>query len=96
VALGYGYAVAGQREKALALLKELQEGEPGRPTSAFYLALLSTGLDQTEAALTQLEQAYQERSYRLIYLKVDPAFDRLRANPRFAQLLQRIRLNAAP
>jgi hypothetical protein len=38
-----------------------------------------------------LEQAYQERATLLSYVGMDPRFDRLRRNPRFIDLLRRIR-----
>jgi eukaryotic-like serine/threonine-protein kinase len=94
-ALGYGYAVSGQKEKALAALSELRRGSPDRAVPAFYVALLYTGLGQKDAAFKWLRQAYQERAYRMIYLKVDPAFASLRSDPRFSGLLRDIGLTPA-
>ncbi len=91
-ALGYGYAVTGQKEKALAVLNDLRKESSSRPVPAFYLALLYTGLGQKDAAFKWLKQASQERAYRLVYLKVDPAFASLRSDPRFTELLQNIGL----
>jgi serine/threonine-protein kinase len=95
VSLGYAYAVTGQREKALAILKELRNEAPNRPVQPFYLAVVQTGLGQKDAALQSLGQAFQERAYRLIYLKVDPVFDPLRSDARFADLLRRVGLATA-
>ena len=38
------------------------------------------------------EQAYQERDSGLVSLNVEPAFDNLRADPRFQNLLERVGL----
>ena len=95
VALGYGYAVSGQKEKALATLDEMRRESSDRPVPAFYLAMLYTGLGQKDAAFKWLRQAYQERAYRMIYLKVDPAFAILRSDPRFSRLLRDIGLAPA-
>jgi len=35
-------------------------------------------------------QSYEERSYWLIYLRVDPALDPLRTRPRFVELLRKV------
>jgi serine/threonine protein kinase/Flp pilus assembly protein TadD len=92
VSLGYAYAVLGHHEKALAVLEELRNEAPGRPVQPFYLAVVQTGLGQKDAAFKSLQQAFEERAYRMIYLKVDPAFDTLRSDPRFTKLTRDIGL----
>jgi hypothetical protein len=39
-----------------------------------------------------LEKAYSERSSALAYLKIEPLFDPLRGDPRFADLVRRVGL----
>jgi len=39
-----------------------------------------------------LERAYDRRELWLVYLKVDPAWDSLRTDPRFQNLLHRVGL----
>ncbi len=56
------------------------------------MAEIYTGLGEKHQALEWLEKTYEERSTALIYLKVDPVFDSLRSDPRFADLLRRIGL----
>jgi tetratricopeptide (TPR) repeat protein len=90
VARGAAQAVLGQQTEALTVLREVRQGTPQRPVSPFYLAMLHASLGQNDAALKQLEQAYQERAYRMVYLKVDPMFASLRADPRFQDLLRRV------
>jgi hypothetical protein len=45
--------------------------------------IVLAGLGEKESALDWLERAYDERSYWLLYLRVDPALDSLRDDGRF-------------
>ena len=47
--------------------------------------------DKNEA-IKWLERAYEQRAFGLFFLKVNPAFDRLRFDDRFKDLLRRIGL----
>lgn len=86
------YAHAGRRTDALRLVDELkQRRQRGYvPAAAFVNAYL--GLGDNDQAFTWLEQAYQEQSNILQFLKVHPYFDPLRDDPRFKDLLRRVGL----
>jgi hypothetical protein len=60
--------------------------------SAFSFAVIYLGLGEKDQAFAWLEKAYEERSFLLAYLKVDPIWDPLRSDPRFADLVRRIGL----
>src|SRR5205085_2188298 len=62
----------------------------GRIVSAFPAAFVRVALDEREAALSGLEKALEEKEGRLVYLKVERAFDALRSEPRFAALVRRL------
>jgi TolB-like protein/DNA-binding winged helix-turn-helix (wHTH) protein/Tfp pilus assembly protein PilF len=87
------YAHAGRRTDALRLLNELKRRQQTSyvPTAAFIEAYL--GIGDNEQALAWLERAYQEKSDILPYIKVEPFFDPLRGDPRFADLLRRVGLD---
>jgi len=59
---------------------------------AYHLAIVCAGLGETDQAFAWLEKAHGERDGFLTYLKVDPRLDRLRPEPRFADLLRRVGL----
>jgi len=90
--LGHAYGLAGRRGEALKILLELEERAKKSYVSSYQIALVYLGLHRNDEALKQLENAYQERSTLLTYLKMDPRVDPLRSDPRFEDLLRRIGL----
>jgi len=91
--LGYTYARCGRRAQALAELDRLgAEARQGRFVSHLALAMIHAGLGDNERALAELDSAYVERAWAMFTLRVDPAFDGLRADPRFSRLLKKVGL----
>lgn len=90
-ALGNVYAASGQKDEALKELAKLEETASRRYVSPYFFALVYTGLNDRERAFDYLNKAYDEHNDYLIYLRVEPLFDSLRADPRFQDLLRRIR-----
>jgi len=64
--------------------------ENAKYVSPYDLAIIYTGLGEKDRAIEQLNKAYEQRAGWVIMLKVEPLFDPLRSDPRFAQLLQRL------
>ncbi|MEO8190589.1 MAG: hypothetical protein ABI682_09610 [Acidobacteriota bacterium] len=87
-ALGYAYGVAGEREKALRLLDELNERSKGHYVSPFNIAVVYMGPGEKEQAFEWLRKACEERAGDSGTVNRDPAFDGLRADSRFAALAQ--------
>ncbi|MCM3871315.1 MAG: tetratricopeptide repeat protein [Pyrinomonadaceae bacterium] len=90
--LSHAYAVAGNRGEALRLLAELQEQSKRKYVSPYGMAIGYTGLREPGQAFEWLEKAFAERAGWLALLNVEPRFDSLRTDPRFANLVQRIGL----
>jgi TolB-like protein/tRNA A-37 threonylcarbamoyl transferase component Bud32/Flp pilus assembly protein TadD len=89
-ALGYGYALAGKRDEAMGLLDQLKREAKHKYISPTNMALIYEGLGEREQTLDWLEHAHAERVGLLIYLKVEPAYEDLKGDPRFERLLQKI------
>jgi hypothetical protein len=56
------------------------------------LGVLYAGLGDKEAAFQSLARAYAAHGMQLWSLKVNPHYDSLRADPRFAELMRRVGL----
>src|SRR5207245_1781730 len=90
--LGYVYAVSGKRREALDILAQFSKLSKSRYVDACMVAAIYAGLGDKDRALGQLNKAYEERSSGIPFVKVDPFFDSLHSDPRFADLLRRIGL----
>ncbi len=92
-ALGHAYAVAHQAGEAKKILDQLKERSQQTYVQPSLIALIHVGLGDKNQAFDWLQKAYEDRSAGLLYLKVDPAFDSVRSDPRFIDLLRRVGLN---
>ena len=90
-ALGHAYGVTGRRGEALQMLEELKKLSEQRYVSSYDIAVVYLGLGEKDQALAWLARAYEERSGWLGWLKVDPRLDPLRSDPRFQDLLRRMK-----
>jgi hypothetical protein len=54
------------------------------------MAMAYAQLGEIDLALTRLEEAYEARDFWMVWLKVQPEFDALRAEPRFQRLLRKV------
>jgi Flp pilus assembly protein TadD len=92
-ALGYAYAIAGRRMEARQMLDELTELSKQEYVLPASKAIIYAGLGEKDNAFKWLEKGYDERSLGGgETIKVDPVWDSLRSDPRFADLLRRMNL----
>jgi TolB-like protein/DNA-binding winged helix-turn-helix (wHTH) protein/Flp pilus assembly protein TadD len=89
-ALGRGYAMGGRRADALRFVDDLRTRDPGGDLTAYSLAEIHAALGDGPAALSWLERAYETRSIWFVWIRNEPVFDRLRSDPRFTTLVQRV------
>lgn len=88
--LGYVYAVAGQRKKAVKMLDKLMTIWNKWHEGAADIALIYAGLGNRKEAFEWLKKAYNERDTQLLTLKIDPLWNDLHQDPRFQDLVNLI------
>jgi serine/threonine-protein kinase len=86
------HAVSGRQDKALDELKALETIAKSRPVSTYSLAMIHVGLEDGDRAFELLDKAVCEHSDMLVYLNVDPRFDRIREDARYKRLVQKVGL----
>ena len=92
-ALGHAYAVAHQTAEARKILDQLKERSQQTYVQPSLIAVIQVGLGDKNQAFDWLQKAYDDRSAGLLYLKVDPALDPVRSDPRYLDLLRRVGLS---
>jgi hypothetical protein len=78
------------RDAAVRILDDLKNRSRDTLSNAPEIALVYVGLDDKNQAMAWLEKAYAERFNPGVLMR--PAFDPLRSDPRFEDLLRRIGL----
>jgi DNA-binding winged helix-turn-helix (wHTH) protein/TolB-like protein/Flp pilus assembly protein TadD len=90
--LGYAYAMSGKRGEAEKLLDDLKARSKQRYVSSYFAAQIYAGLGERDQVFACLNKACEAHSHSLAFIKVDPIFDNLRSDVRFADLVRRIGL----
>jgi serine/threonine-protein kinase len=91
--LAHVYGRAGRTKESRAILARIASRPDARRLAAANIAIGYIGVGDATTALSWLETAYAEHSQALTYLKIDPVYDPLRSDPRFADLLRRVGLS---
>jgi TolB-like protein/DNA-binding winged helix-turn-helix (wHTH) protein/Flp pilus assembly protein TadD len=84
--LAYAYAASGRKEEATKIAADLESQH--NPAVDANIALIYEGLGDQDRAMIWLNKAYDSRFNPSILLR--PAFDPLRSDARFSDLLQRL------
>jgi TolB-like protein/DNA-binding winged helix-turn-helix (wHTH) protein/Tfp pilus assembly protein PilF len=88
--LANAYAVSGRREEAVEILNDLKSRSRAGFSNAPEIAVIYVGLDDKDQAMAWLQRAYADRFNPGVLMR--PAFDSLRSDPRFQDLVRRIGL----
>ena len=83
-------AMLGQRAEAMKLLDELKADSARRYIPGYFLAPAYMALGENDAAFAMLERDVNERGAYIEWMEIDPEWDGLRADPRFAALVRKV------
>jgi len=90
--LAHALGLAGRRAEAAKVLEDFRKMGQRGFVSSYDLAIAIIGLGDKDKTFELISAAVHERSPRVAFLGVDPRFNGLRADPRFAELLRSIGL----
>lgn len=93
-ALAHAYGISGKKKEAGEIVAQLRAAAKQQYVSPFCLALAEAGIGENAKALDALENAFDEHDVWLIWLGREPRLDGLRAEPRFKEMLERMKLAA--
>ncbi|MEO7653319.1 MAG: tetratricopeptide repeat protein, partial [Bryobacteraceae bacterium] len=86
-ALGQAYALAGDRQTAAGLVRELEQLAKRKYVPCTCFAVIYIGMGDHDRAMGHLERGCEQRELPLTGLAVHPAYEGLRDEPRFQRLL---------
>ena len=87
--LGQAMALAGDKENALKVVTRMIEETSHRYVSPYEIARVYLALREKDKVFEWLNKAFDERAELIIFLRVEPWWDSVRQEPRFAELIGR-------
>ncbi len=89
---GYALAVAGKRDEALAVAKELEQKYAAKEMDGVRIASVYIGLGDKDKVFEWLEKDFQARRPTLMEMRLEMEFRSVRDDPRYKDLLKRMNL----
>jgi len=94
--LGYVYAVLGEREEAMKILREVQASAGREYVSPFYMAVLYLGLDELDNCMDYIQKSFDDKSVEMETILNDPVFEKVRADARLEPMLRKVGISMHP
>jgi TolB-like protein/Flp pilus assembly protein TadD len=85
-------AVSNRRREALAIVRRLETLSRERYVSPFEFASMRFALGEIDAGFEWFVKAVQDRSFELLWMRVDPRLDPVRSDDRFARAIEQMKL----
>ena len=91
-AMGYAFASSGNEPGARKILNDLIQRSKQSYVPPTHIAVVYAGLGEKDQAIAWLQKAFAVKDAHLEFLGVEPVYDSLRSDPRFADLIGRLGL----
>ena len=88
----YALAKWGKPSEARTVLNALLKSSTETYVPPYNLALAYNAVGEREKAIDYLEKGFSEKDVRMVFLKIEPQWNSLRSEPRFVDLMKRMRL----
>ncbi|HSA96521.1 MAG TPA: protein kinase, partial [Acidobacteriota bacterium] len=90
--IGYVHASAGRKDLAAGVLARMAQIADKTYLSPYFTSLIHFRLGEIDKGFEALNKAFDEGDHWLEFLRVFPAFDGVRTDPRYGELLKKLRL----
>lgn len=90
--IGNVYGFWGKTAEAEQVLRRLSDMSKEKYVTPYGVALVYAGMGKNDEAFAWLNKAYEGRSHWLVWLHFDPRWEKIRSDPRYAELVQRLGL----
>ena len=91
--LAYAYAKSGRRKQSLQTVEELKRRSERSYVPSTLIAATYAALGDHDEAFRWLNRAVELRDGILVFIAVDPVFEDLRSDSRYAEILRRVGLS---
>lgn len=91
--IAHPHAAWGKRDKALELLRQIEEASKAQYVSPMIFARVHIGLGNTERVFEYLRRGFEQHDVLMPWLKCDMRFDSIRGDPRYQELLRGMRMD---
>ncbi len=90
--LAHVYSQTGEKAKAEKIRDKLLALVKKKTVDPYYIAIAFLALNDVDNTFSWLEKAYNNRSVWLGIIRIDPFFDNLRSDPRYVELIRKMKL----
>jgi serine/threonine protein kinase/tetratricopeptide (TPR) repeat protein len=90
--VGYVHASAGRKDLAQGVLSRIEQAADKTYFSPFFTALIHFRLGEIDRGFALMDKGMEDGDHWVEFIKVFPAFDGVRTDPRYAELVRRLGL----